>query len=352
MLQKIKRYKKLIFMTFCLFMILLTFLTISAIYQTNNWKWFAVDFNQKDHIISSFGTLIGGILAFLSVLFVLYQVLEQREQILNEKIQNNQIRLEDLKGRIKVITLFLNSLIQNIGEQGHEMREFYEAELNRPWAMNITFFNPSGNFARILEMDTILNFNAISTYGAKVNWQQTFVNLYSYVDFYSEAIQDLKAKYVNHINNKVVKQQVLSDQLEEIISMCTLLIDNYKKIGMYHTHYWPLLMNELIEAYHKYLKECNNHRKATNFRHISDKIIYPFLEQATAFAKNEGYGDFGCRDIIALSANYRKKNNQLELSCKFYAENVERTYNKYYSPNNEILTELNRIIDELQSVAI
>ena len=93
MINRIKKYKVLITIISIVTAIILVVLTIDAIYEIDNWKWFNIDFDKRDHIVSAYGALIGGVLAFLSILFVIYQVLEQREQILQEKI-NSKIEYE------------------------------------------------------------------------------------------------------------------------------------------------------------------------------------------------------------------------------------------------------------------
>ena len=63
----------------------LVLITINLANETEKWKFLGLDFNNKNEIISSYGSLIGGILSFLSILFVLVSLIQQQEQIRNEK---------------------------------------------------------------------------------------------------------------------------------------------------------------------------------------------------------------------------------------------------------------------------
>ena len=86
-MNKIRLYKKiLIGITIVVFLLILIF-TIDVIRETPNRSFLDIDFQNKDNIVSAYGSLIGGILAFLSILFVLFGLLEQRQQILNEKAE-------------------------------------------------------------------------------------------------------------------------------------------------------------------------------------------------------------------------------------------------------------------------
>ena len=128
MINRIKKYKVLITIISIVTAIILVVLTIDAIYEIDNWKWFNIDFDKRDHIVSAYGALIGGVLAFLSILFVIYQVLEQREQILQEKI-NSKIEYEkNLKDRLTLLSSFLKSLIEDIISHGKRMEVFFNKE--------------------------------------------------------------------------------------------------------------------------------------------------------------------------------------------------------------------------------
>ena len=84
-MKEIKLYKKFLIVATALILLFLIYLTADVIGETKNWKYFDIDFENKNNIVSGYGTLIGGILSFLSILFVLFGLLEQRLQILKEK---------------------------------------------------------------------------------------------------------------------------------------------------------------------------------------------------------------------------------------------------------------------------
>ena len=166
-MESLSRYKKIIKWVFWLTLALIVFLTFQAIYETDNWKLFDVDFNTRDHIISAYGSLIGGILAFLSILFVLYQVYEQREQIIIERQDIANDKQQDLKDRLLLLSNYLKTLENDIVKHGERMEVFYKSEKDKPSAMNTMYFNTNKNFERVIEMDIF--FTGIVLMSDKVN---------------------------------------------------------------------------------------------------------------------------------------------------------------------------------------
>lgn len=149
----IKLYKRIILGVFAITIIGILFLTIQAIYATEDWAWFKMDYTGKEGVISSYGTLIGGVLAFLSILFVLFQVYEQREQIEQDKRAAEQKIVEEYKNIFKLLSSFLASVLRDINHNGKKLKDFCEAELKNPTLSNQTYFTVNNNFSRIIEMD-------------------------------------------------------------------------------------------------------------------------------------------------------------------------------------------------------
>ena len=101
-MNKLRLYKKiLIGITLVVFLLILIF-TIDVIRETPNRSFLDIDFQNKNNIVSAYGTLIGGILAFLSILFVLFGLLEQRLEILNEKAEKEEENRQELTDQLKL----------------------------------------------------------------------------------------------------------------------------------------------------------------------------------------------------------------------------------------------------------
>lgn len=346
-MKSLKAYKSIIKWVFWLTLALIAFLTLQAIYATDNWKWFNVDFNKRDHIIGAYGTLIGGVLAFLSILFVLYQVYEQREQIIQEKKDAEIERKQDLKDRLLLLSDFIKSILNDIVSNGEQMEQFYKAEKAAPSTMNTMQFSINKNFQRITQMDDLSMYRAIKLYlKDEENWQKHFLNLYELLDFYSEALLDLRAKYKYHTDDKVKELKQIGANMEKMLNLNAKFIDDYlTRYGenKYLNQPWSSLINNFSLEYHTYLKQVIEAGDVPNFRYISDKIIVPFIKNAMETRRTVGYDAAGSREIVELSSTIRKKIWEVETYSLQYANDVEKQFNNYFSQNNSNITQLSDI---------
>ncbi len=347
-MESLSRYKRIIKWVFWITVVLIVFLTFQAIYETDNWKLFDIDFNTRDHIIAAYGTLLGGILAFLSILFVLYQVYEQREQIILEKQDAENEKKQDLKDRLLLLSNYLQTLQKDIVVHGERMETFYKAEKENPSTMNTMYFNTNKNFERVIEMDILSNFKAFQLYFCADgnDWQKEFVNLYETADFYNEAFKDLKKKYESHINDKVAKQKQIANNMMELLNANAKLVDDYlNKYG--HEEYlskpWSTLINEYNPTHYAYLEEVQEAKEVPDFRHISDNLILPFIKSAMDIRREIGFDEFGSRNIIELASTIRKKIWDVEVYSIQYAEDIEKQFNAYFCSDNKYINELKDI---------
>ncbi|MCA0131755.1 hypothetical protein [Winogradskyella alexanderae] len=352
-MKSLTRYKKVIKWVFWITISLIVFLTFQAIYETEDWKFFDVDFNSRDHIISAYGSLIGGILAFLSILFVLYQVYEQREQIMVEKQDAAKDKLQDLKDRLLLLTNYLKTLEKDILRHGERMESFFKAEKEYPSKMNTMYFNTNKNFERVIEMDILSNFKAFQAFFKEdeEDWQKQFVNLYEISDFYNEAFKDLKKKYTFHIEDKVAKQKQIAADMMELLNANSRLVDDYRiKYGVedYLTKPWSNLINQYTPTHYAYLQEVQDAGEVPDFRYISDKLLFPFIRAAMDIRRDSGYDDLGSRNIIELASTIRKKIWEVEIYSVQYAEDIEKQFNNYFIQDNQMITQLNGIKSKIQ----
>ena len=344
----------LISLSFIVFLFLIL-ISIDLANETENWKFLGLDFTNKTEIISSYGSLIGGILSFLSIIFVLISFIQQQEQIRNEKKEKLIDEKIELLNRLKLLSSFFKTAIDNIELQGKEMKQFFEKEKNFPSQMNQMYFITNKNFTRVIDLDSTSIYKAI-IYNFKDNmdWEKMFLNIYNMFDFYSDAFKELKEKYQSQINFKVEEQRKINNHLKQFLNLGANLVDDYKiNFGEdYLNRPWSKLVNEFTPEYYKYLEECVQNNESTDLRIISNLYLKPFLQNAMLIRQEIGYDNFGSRILVNLSSDIRKKINELEVNCVYYAENIEKQYNEYFSIENENskkLKEYRRQFDELQN---
>lgn len=342
----------LIAVTISVFIVII-WVTFDVINETNP-RQIEIDFTSKPDIISAYGTLIGGILSFLSILFVILTLLEQRQQILRgEKIVERENQ-QELFDKLKLLNSFLVSMIDGVKKQGEILKEYYLAEQSQPSKMNKMYFIANRNFARAVEMDSLSIYKGIRLYLKNVdsNWEKTFLNLFTLIDFYKEGLEDLRTKYVAQINFKVEEQRKIGYSFLKLMNMCSTLIDDYKiaEPTNYMSFPWTRLINEFSGEYYGYLQECEDKNEATDFRIISDEILIEFLKVAMEFRETIGYDTYGSRYIVSFVADLRKQINEIEVHCTYYAKDIEEQYNLYFSPDNNSLKRLEELKIKIETI--
>lgn len=346
MIKKLKRYKVLIAVVSIFTIGIVLFLTIDAIYETNNWKWFSVDFDKRDHIISAYGALIGGVLAFLSILFVIYQVLEQREQILQEKKDVKKEKIEEKKDLLKLISSFLGSIINDIKHQGKDLKTFYEKELKYPTLSNQTYFTVNDNFNRIVEMDYISVYKSFRHFFKDAeDWEKKFLNFYRDIDFYLQITPHLREKYTSQMGEKVKLKYIIQENIQQFLhkfhNVRNKYILNYTPPFNLNNFQYFKVMNLFWLEYRSYLSYLENSLdkskmdsdltdlKKTYFEPLFNdllklKVIHtPVLFEETALIEDLG------KIIIKIK--------QLESFALNYGNDVKKYCDSYYMPDSKNL---------------
>lgn len=140
----------------------------------------------------------------------------------------------------------------------------------------------------------------------------------------------------------------------QFLNLGANLVDEYKinKGEGYLDHPWSNLVNEFTPQYYKYLEECAEKNEPTDLRIISNLYLLPFIENAMNIRQVSGYDNFGSRTLVNLSSYIRKRINELEVNCVYYAENIEKQYTEYFSSENENSEKLKiykKLFDDIQN---
>ncbi len=348
MIKKLKIYKKGITIISAIVILIVLFLTYDAIYETNNWKWFSLDFKGKDNIISAYGSLIGGVLAFLSILFVIYQVLEQREQILQEKEDVKKEKIEEKKDLLKLISSFLGSIINDIKHQGKNLKTFYEKELKHPTLLNQTYFTVNDNFNRIVEMDYMSVYKSFRHFFKdEEDWEKKFLNFYRDIDFYLKSTSHLREKYSSQMSEKVKLKYEIQKNIQSILTDLHKIRNKYINtypIPSYDLFNFPYFkrLKDFWQNYKTYTDYIN--KSLNNFTIDSDlsdlKITYfqPLFDELLSLQKKQVHYEFD--EIVKLTEDIGGviiKIEQLEVFAKNYGSDVKKYCDSYCMPDSKNL---------------
>ncbi|MCG7501761.1 hypothetical protein MHM83_07745 [Tenacibaculum sp. Mcav3-52] len=345
-MSKIRLYKKILIGVTIVVLLLILIFTIDVIRETPDRAFLDIDFQNKDNIISAYGSLIGGILAFLSILFVLFGLLEQRLQILDEKAEKEEENKQELLDQLKLLSSYLKSTIDHILSQGKTFSEYSQKEKDSPSEMNTMSFTVNKNFTRIIDMNPLSVYKAIRTnFQTEDNWEKIFLNIYSIFDFYSDGLRELKEKYESQIEFKVKEHRRISLEIRTLFNQCSNLVDKYKikHPKEYMSFAWVKLVNNFTSEYYAYLEDCEKNNKPSSLRVISDNYLLPFLSEAMELRDDPGYEMGICRKLVVIASNLRKDINEIEFNCVYYAKDIEKQFNEYFSEENKHLEELKKM---------
>lgn len=261
-------------------LLFIAIITFKLVFKTENPNLFDIDFDKKEHIVSSYGTLIGSLLTFLSIVFVIYTIIQQKDQYNNDKFLETQKEKSALFDRLKLIHNLLNEISKHITETGTEMEAFFKKEKEKPLGSNLMSFYTNRNYYRLLELDYQSIFSAFQEFSNDEDKTKSFNNLYKKVDFYSESIIEQKEKYQYHIKDKFERKQKIAYELNYVMDDASKMIEEYKvelsENNGYEENLWYNILNGLIAFYYARIPENDE----ADFEGIEKEVLFVFLKDA------------------------------------------------------------------------
>lgn len=311
-----------------LLIVFLITLTLKVIYIVPNPKFLDIDFLNNDNIIQSYAALIGAILTFLSIVYLIYTIIQQRELFEKEcKIEKDKEE-SDLADRITLINTLLSDLTEHIIKSGVEIKTFYENELNSPFKGNLLLFYVNNNFTRIIEMDSLNIFKACQLYYSGSKSVENFTELLKLVDFYSESQKELKIKFDLYINDKTIILKELATDINSIMDKVVKHLELYRVNypENFQTKLWYNLLNDLIKVYYENLTP----NQETDLDVINSEVLAPFLAHANRVRESIGF-EFEIQEIVIFISTIRKRLYSLRMDSNHFAIHLQQRHSKFYS---------------------
>lgn len=328
-----------------LFVCLLIALTIKVIYIEPNPKLFDIDFVTNSDVIQGYAALIGSILTFLSIIYLVYTIIQQRELFEKERKVEQENKESDLLDRITLIDTLLSDLIEHILKSGVEIKIFYETELKFPLRGNLLLFYVNNNFVRIIEMDSLNIFKACQLYYTVPKSVENFTELLKLVDFYSESQKELKIKFDSYIDDK-------TSILKELAIDINLIMDKVvRHLELYGIDYpenfeskeWYKLLNDLIKVYYENLPP----NEESDLEVINNDVLTPFLTHSNQIRLAIGY-EYEIQEIVIFIAGIRKRLYSLKMDSNHFARHLQERHKKFYSEGGDYFDRLPKLKESLQ----
>lgn len=330
-------------------LIVIGVITVKVIYQTKNPSLFDIDFDNKDHIISSYGILVGVLLTFLSIVFVIYNIIQQKEQYDNDKLEQNEKENNSLFDRLKLVVNLLDEICGHIAETGEEMKTFYNAEKSSPLKNNQMYFYTSKNYYRLLELDYHSIFAAFQEFDTEIDKTKSFNDLYRKVDFYSESIVETKERYQYHIKDKYQRKVKIANELNSVMDNATRMTEEYKsdlaENDRYTQNKWYELLNGLLAFYYERIPKDDE----ADYEQIDKEVLLLFLEEALKLRKSIGF-EKDTQDLVLNISGIRKQLFALKIESSDFGGEIQRLFNNYYSTENVTFKELCKLKNDIELI--
>jgi hypothetical protein len=311
--------------------IFIAIFTWKVIYLTDKPELFGIDFENKNQIIAAYAALVGVVLTFLSIIFVLLTIIRQKEQFDDEKeIEQKKVK-DDLFDRLVLIKFVLENIIKHISDTGSKIKEFFLKENEKPLETNLLYFYANKNYYRILDMDYFKTFQSFQTYfnSDDDNKEKYFGDLYKLIDFYSEAFESLKNKYDYHSKDKFEKKLRLKTDLDSLMNIILEMKKKYKKhyTSSYNDSKLHNSITSLFDKYYQILSTQSS--EETNLENIFELLRGFIQEIEDATIENRIKDDFD--KFFGLFYKIIDTINTIKNDAMFFANDLERMHLNYYT---------------------
>jgi hypothetical protein len=374
-------YKKIInlivILTCILLLIILSIITYQAVTITENWSW-SIDFEDNQKTISSYGSLVAGIVGLLSAILLIYTILSQLyqfkkqnkqfkkqlatqenqfqeqfrlqlEQFNEEKRRNEYEERKDMFFKLKLVDTFLISIIVHLKIMAVEMKDYYEFEIEHPLLNNVLRFDVNRDTERLNKMDNLSLFKTFQHFfeNESETWVKAFNDLFSIITFYNDLLEELRTNTRNHIKDKYDQKLAISNTMKIMMDKANQIAldyrgqNNRKDSQNYKDNLYYKNVENLIANYNAYLKK--NENKESDFNEISQKILSPFLETVSSILQNPSVDEFGIIQLMNVVSSIRKEIYFVRITTLAYARNVENRYKEYFSIESKELKKLEKV---------
>jgi hypothetical protein len=283
-------------------------------------------------------------LTFISILFVLANIIQQQKQYDNDKRLKRITEDEDLFSRLLLVNNLLEQLSSHILGTGIELKGFYDKELAEPLNSHTMRFYTNRNFYRLLEQDYLLIYKAFLR-NISEDKEKYFNRLFSSIDFYSESIPDLIRIYMDYQIRKTESIKGIVDQIELAMDNCATVLGKLKDIDPknYTNNIWYKTINSSIVEYHDFIEIEEN--EETNLLELSNNFLKPFLKKLLEI--KEAKPSELIEDIIMNISRARKRIYKVKKDGEELYSNMKSSYDLYYTEESDYFKALLALKDRI-----
>ena len=337
-------YRKIKFVlgivAFGLFIFIIT-CTVNVISITENPSW-SIDFENKETIIVGYASLIGAILSFLSIIFVLFNIIQESHKY-DEKIKlENKRDLEFLFDRIILVHNFIIEISEHLIKSGKKMKEYSDKEKSQPLFLNILNIYSNKQYYRFLEFDYNSVFRSFQTFKIEQNIK-TFNDLYSIIDFYSDLLPEIKTNSQNHVNIKYQNKLKVKEDINVILDLASDITNNIKlsRDNNIEKNELYKLVDNLIHEYYDLIKNDEKEMKETDFLELSNSFFFKYLKNYISL--DSTYRTNDSEILMNKISKLRKDIHSIHINAINESKHIDELRNRYFTEESEIFKKIDTI---------
>jgi hypothetical protein len=347
----------------CIIFIFLAILSIDAANETDNWQFLNFDFTKRNNIISAYGGLLGAILSFITILFVILDLIYQRRQKTIEIEEKEDIRIQELKDSLSLVQVFIDRLHKNNIDQSKIARDYVQKEKTEPTEMNRMSFYPNTYPKLILEIDRKNIFKALQEF-KPVDWQNTFIDIIKIPDFYDKSSEELSGKHQIHLNKKYKHSSEIGQKLDVLIDKVLdarnkFILENSLPKETLLENPMFIVLNTFKEATVKITKERKVKTEAgkkpdeisSSLMEFRKDIVSPLFDGIMELYRSKQEVPENIEEIHSLTQYFLRQTEKLIKDSNDYADHIEYYNKKYLSEESEFQKRLIEVSEKISKLA-
>jgi hypothetical protein len=341
-----------------LFLVILSF---DAANETENWQFLNFDFSKRDTIISAYGGLLGSILSFIAILFVILDLVYQRRQRTLEIEEKEASRIQELKDSLGFIQVYIDRLYQNNINQSKIATEYSKEEKEYPTEMNRMSFYPNTFPKLILDVDRQNIYKALREFKPGEDWKKTYVDLYKIADFYDKSTTEVTAKHQIHLNKKykhsseiAISLDTLIDEVSNVRNGIITANTGHHSLLLENPHF--IIVNDFKEKTiaitnerkQKIVDGANSDDISTGLMEFRMNIVGPLFDAIMERYNSDGNLLPEFNNLITSSQEFLRQTEKLIKDSNDYANHIDYYNNKYLSIESEYqirLLEISKLLE-------
>lgn len=275
-------------------------------------------------IMNPFIALVGVLLTFLAF-YMQIQANQLQRQLFIDGLSVEKQKVIDAEKkehitRLKVIKALINSTLKYYKSSGIQLNKYVELEKKNPLKTNKYIFTTSSSYQNFIKLDILETYHSLSFYfrDKDIEWEEDFIKVLDYLDFYDKLIYDLNNRYNVHVAKKFEVLSKSGEKLNEIVNE----IFTHPKLKE-NKNNDAFIQNTIDEA---------------NFENLQNDFLTPIIKDILSlFNETE---EISYKNLLDSLTFVNKAIGGEKFQALNHAQDYENFFNNYFKDKNEFLNKI------------